>query len=79
MDEQRSKIDIAAFADAEQTWLAAGRVLTRNQTKARGKLTARAEFTGLAVGRDQRGRRVRTDPLDRADPLTGLVGMIKRS
>ena len=49
MDEKRAYVEIASFAHAEQSLFAAGAVLVRGESKARGKVPRRPVLLKIVV------------------------------
>ena len=63
MDQLSAQVFVAALADTEQLWLAAGGELSRDQTEPCGEIPPTVEALGLTNGGDKGGGDDRADPV----------------
>src|SRR3984893_15129652 len=76
MDQNRSQIGIATFADAEQSRFSATRMLPGYQAQPGGELPTVLKGLSVAPGRNKSCCYQRTDSFHRCDSLAGLAGLI---
>jgi len=74
VDEELAKVGVTALADAHQSCLAAGRVLSWNKAHEGRKLPALAKSGSVADGSNDGGGDQGTDPRDRAQAMAGRIG-----
>ena len=73
MDQLSAQVFVAALADTEQRWLAAGGELSRGQTEPCGEIAPAVEAFRLTNGGDKGGGDDRADPGDRGQPASLFV------
>jgi len=78
VDEHAAQINTSSFADPEQSHLAAGRVLSRNQTEQRRELASFAKRGAVADGSNRRGRHQRPHSGDGPQPPAGCIARADR-
>lgn len=73
MNEQRSKIPVATFADPEQDRPVPRRVLARHQPDTGGKVPTVSELLAITIGGYHRRGGLRANAFDGAQSSTGLI------
>src|SRR6202046_3710600 len=73
MDQLPAQVFVAALADPEQLWLAAGRELTGNQAEPRSEIAPALEALSLADGGDKGGWDDRANAWDCRQPASLFV------
>ena len=79
MNEQRSQVGVAPFADAKQTRSAAAGVLLGDQAQPRGELPTVLEDFSITHRGNNRCGREQPDAFHRRDPLARLAGRVDRA
>src|SRR5207249_11922456 len=79
VNEQRSQVGVAPFADAKQTRSAAAGVLLGDQAQPRGELPTVLEDFSITHRGNNRCCREQPDAFHRRDPLARLAGRVDRA